>query len=226
MHLKNKRLPLIFRGDQSKMLLWFLPWGLLFAFLSCEVCSYVVLLGNGTFPSLTKKSFREIKLGCDEMNSAPKVKNFLSLLQASGLWIAFITLELSVVLVQKKKQKSDGGSTEIHHNYLKINDTERHQSRLEGVWQRCLLSEVCAYSAAKSCPTLCDPMDSSPPGSSVHWDSPGKNTGEGSHSPLQGIVPTQGSNLSSISYIGWQVLYHWATWEAPEWGARILISLW
>ena len=26
------------------------------------------------------------------------------------------------------------------------------------------------------CPTLCDPMDCSPPGSSVHVDSPGKNT--------------------------------------------------
>ena len=30
----------------------------------------------------------------------------------------------------------------------------------------------------QSCPTLCDPMDQSPPGSSVHGDAPGKNTGE------------------------------------------------
>ena len=29
----------------------------------------------------------------------------------------------------------------------------------------------------QSCPTLCDTMDFSPPGSSVHGDSPGKNTG-------------------------------------------------
>ena len=28
-------------------------------------------------------------------------------------------------------------------------------------------------------PTLCDPMDCSPPGSSVHGDSPGRNTGDG-----------------------------------------------
>ena len=27
------------------------------------------------------------------------------------------------------------------------------------------------------CQTLWDPMDCSPPGSSAHWDSPGKNTG-------------------------------------------------
>ena len=26
------------------------------------------------------------------------------------------------------------------------------------------------------CPTLCDPMDYSPPGPSIHGDSPGKNT--------------------------------------------------
>ena len=33
---------------------------------------------------------------------------------------------------------------------------------------------------AQSCPTLCNPMDCSPPGSIVHGDSPGKNTGVGS----------------------------------------------
>ena len=35
------------------------------------------------------------------------------------------------------------------------------------------------------CPTLCDPMDCSLPGSSVHGDSPGKNTGVGWHFLLQ-----------------------------------------
>ena len=39
----------------------------------------------------------------------------------------------------------------------------------------------------------CDPIDCSPPGSSL-WDSPGKNTGVGSHSLLQGIFLNQGSN--------------------------------
>ena len=38
-------------------------------------------------------------------------------------------------------------------------------------------------------------MDCSPPGSSVHGDSPGKNTGVGCHVLLQGILLTQGSNL-------------------------------
>ena len=44
----------------------------------------------------------------------------------------------------------------------------------------------------QSCLTLCDPMDYSPPGSSVN--SPGENTGVGCHALLQGIFPTQGSN--------------------------------
>ena len=37
-------------------------------------------------------------------------------------------------------------------------------------------------------------MDCSSPGSSVHGDSPGENTGVGCHVLLQGIFPTQGSN--------------------------------
>ena len=44
------------------------------------------------------------------------------------------------------------------------------------------------------CPTLCDPTDCSPPGSSVHGDSPGKDTGVGCRALLQGIFPTQGSD--------------------------------
>ena len=50
-------------------------------------------------------------------------------------------------------------------------------------------------SVAQSSLTLYDPMDHSLPGSSVHGDSPGKNTGVGCHALLlQGIFPTQGSN--------------------------------
>ena len=41
---------------------------------------------------------------------------------------------------------------------------------------------------------LCNSVDYSPPGSYVHGDSPGMNAEVGSHSLLQGIFPTQGSN--------------------------------
>ena len=47
----------------------------------------------------------------------------------------------------------------------------------------------------QSCPTLYDPISCSPPGSSVHGDSPGKNTGVGCHLLLQGTFQTQGLNL-------------------------------
>ena len=46
----------------------------------------------------------------------------------------------------------------------------------------------------QSCLTLFDPMDCTPSGSSVHGDSPGKNTGVSCHNLLQGIFPTQGWN--------------------------------
>ena len=44
---------------------------------------------------------------------------------------------------------------------------------------------------AQSCPTLCDPMDCRPLGSSVHGDFPGKNTVVGCLTLHQGIFPTQ-----------------------------------
>ena len=47
-------------------------------------------------------------------------------------------------------------------------------------------SGLCLVS--QSCPTLCDPLDCSSPGSSVRGDSPGKNTGVGCHFFLQRTV--------------------------------------
>ena len=59
---------------------------------------------------------------------------------------------------------------------------------------------------SQSCLTLCNLMDCSLPGSSVHGDSPGKNTGVGSLALLQGIFPTQELNLGLL-YCRW-ILYH------------------
>ena len=71
-------------------------------------------------------------------------------------------------------------------------------------WCVCMYVCVCVYKfmcvclVAQSCPTLCNPMDCSPPDLSVHGDSPGSNTGVGclcyslssSHSPLPLPVST------------------------------------
>ena len=59
---------------------------------------------------------------------------------------------------------------------------------------------------------FCDPMDCSPPRLLCPWNSPGKNTGVDYHFLLQGIFPTQGSNLH-LEHCR-QILYHWASSEA------------
>ena len=73
---------------------------------------------------------------------------------------------------------------------------------------------------AQSCPTLCDPMDCSPPGSSVHGDFPGKNTGVGLYAFLQGIFPTQGWN-PGLPHCKWIFYYlsHQGSPRILEWVA-------
>ena len=75
---------------------------------------------------------------------------------------------------------------------------------------------VCVCMCAQSCLTLCDPRDSSPPGSSVH--------GIFQARVLKWVVisysrrssqPRDRTHFSCISCIGRWFLYHWATWENP-----------
>ena len=56
---------------------------------------------------------------------------------------------------------------------------------------------------SQSCLTLCNPMDCKKLAwLPCPWNSPGKNTGVGSHPLLQGIFPAQGLNSSLLH---WQV---------------------
>ena len=67
---------------------------------------------------------------------------------------------------------------------------------------------------------LCDPVDYSLTGSSIHGDSPDKNTGVGCHALLQGIFPTWGLNLGLLHCR--QILYHLSHQGSPrilEWVA-------
>ena len=71
------------------------------------------------------------------------------------------------------------------------------QNKLAEAWLKIssdVLKVKVKMKVAQSCPTLCEPVNCSPPGSSAHGDSPGKNAGVGSYSLLQGIFPTQGLN--------------------------------
>ena len=58
----------------------------------------------------------------------------------------------------------------------------------------------------QSCLTLCDPMDCSLPGSSIHGDSSGKNTRVGCHALHQGTFLTRGSNPGLLHCR--RILYH------------------
>ena len=85
---------------------------------------------------------------------------------------------------------------------MTLKNTEKHR-RLKGLGAEPALlvgvhelvqinsQGVVMCSVAKSCLTLCNPMDCTLPGSSVLGDSPGKNTGVGCHALLQGIFPNQ-----------------------------------
>ena len=50
----------------------------------------------------------------------------------------------------------------------------------------------------QSCPTLCDPRDSSPPCSPCPWDSPRKNTGVGCHFLLQCMKVKSESEVTQL----------------------------
>ena len=58
----------------------------------------------------------------------------------------------------------------------------------------------------QSCPTLCDPVDCSLPGFSIHGILRARITGVGYHFLLQGIFPTQGR--TRVSHIGCRHLIH------------------
>ena len=84
----------------------------------------------------------------------------------------------------------------------------------------CVCVCVCTHSVGQLYLTLCNPMDCSPPGSSIHEDSPGKTTGMGCHTLLQGIFSTQGSNPGLLHCR--QILYHLSHQGSPwilEWVA-------
>ena len=88
----------------------------------------------------------------------------------------------------------------------------------------CAIIVLYCIEVAQSCPTLCDPIDSSLSGSSIHgifqagvleWIAISFSRGSS--------WPRDWSHILCISFIGRQILYHCATWETPGyswWGRR------
>ena len=58
--------------------------------------------------------------------------------------------------------------------------------------------------STQSCPTLCEPLACSSPGSSFHGIVQARNTRVGCHFLLQGDLPTQGPNLCLLHLLHWQ----------------------
>ena len=79
------------------------------------------------------------------------------------------------------------------------------------------VSRTAAAAAAKSlqsCPTLCNPIDGSPPGSPCPWDSPGKNTGVGCHSRTAAGLFSSGATRDAPLFTFFRLL---ARGHAPPW---------
>ena len=73
-------------------------------------------------------------------------------------------------------------------------------------WGLALVYILQESEVAQSCPTLCDPMDSSLPGSMVHGIFQARILEWAAISFSRGIFPTQGSNLGLLNCR--QTLYH------------------
>ena len=68
------------------------------------------------------------------------------------------------------------------------------------------MASACIHAKSlQFCPTLCDPIDCSLPGSSVHGNFPGKNAGVGCHFLLHRIFPIEGTNLILLCLLPWHV---------------------
>ena len=66
-----------------------------------------------------------------------------------------------------------------------------------------ILGPAAAAKSLQLCPTLCDPIDGSSPGSSAHGFFLARIL-EWSYFLLQGMLPTQGSNLCLLNLLHWQ----------------------
>ena len=100
-------------------------------------------------------------------------------------WSDNITNSMGMNLRKLQKTVEDTGAW-----HPTVHGVAKSQTRLSGwstitysVYRDCFF---CCCLVNQLCLTLCDPVDYSPPGSSIHRDSPGKNTGVGCHAFLQG----------------------------------------
>ena len=119
----------------------------------------------------------------------------------------------------------------VGHDWATFTSLQEGRKQNSKLWRTIIIFNYVPCLIAQSCPALCGPMDCNPPGSSVHGDSPGKNTGVGCHALFQRIFPTQESNsgllqcrwiLHCLRHQGspskvWDKVKHWTIEKSYIW---------
>ena len=104
------------------------------------------------------------------------------------------------ILLSHKKEQNNASCSNMHGSIEMIMLTEVSQRKTNITYCLC----ACVLSHFQSCSTLWDPMDYSPPGSSVHGILQAKILAWVTMPSLQGIFPTQGSNPRLLHLLHWQ----------------------
>ena len=167
---------------------------------------------GGRSGSLVLPSLEEFSIVCCDPHSQRSViKSLYSHgcgLSSSHIWMWELDHKESRALknwcfqtaVLEKMLESPLENKEIKPVNLKVNQPWIFIQRTEAGWSSAV------GLVTQSWLSLCNPMDNSLPGSSIHEDSPGKNTGVGCHALLQGIFSTQGLN-PGLPHCRW-ILHH------------------
>ena len=166
-----------------------------------------------SFPFL-KMATRKILKGIFLLAGAGLIWTF-SNPQASNRFF-FPVIKRQKYAFNKSINRSNQGKvhTDIHmHTVQRVESTKVFMVFSRGVCV-CVCTCACRHARGQMCPTLCDAMDCSLPGSSVHgillarileWVSIPSSRGSS--------WPRDLTLVSYVSWIGSQILYHWArTW--------------
>ena len=127
------------------------------------------------------------------------------------VWISLQSKGLSRVFSNTTVQKHKLTKIKHKEQILKV-AREKQQITQKGIPMRITADLSTESEVAQSCPTLCNPIDCSPPGSSVHGISQARILKWVAISFSGGS--SQPRDRSCISCIGRWILYCWATREA------------
>ena len=141
-------------------------------------------------------------------NSGPSGTTKL-FLETERIWLTMPPTSGGQVMIKDLGSNSAVKTVNLMHQHKRIDIWKFHE--FQSLW---CCNHRCCGKSFQSCLTLCDPMDCSLPGCSVHGDSPGKNTRVGCRALLQGIFPTHGLN-PSLLYCR-QILYYLSHQGSPN----------